>query len=104
DLACMRAKSASEVAGALMVRPALFGSPDVLWGPAIDGTELTDYPNGVLAKGGGAKVPIIVGTNKDEGNLFTYFWKLAFNADITDQQLADTLAIVFNPQQVQAIL
>ena len=104
DLACMRAKSTSEVAAALMTRPAILGSPGVSWGPVIDGTELTAAPNVVLANGGGARVPVIAGTTKDEGDLFTYLWKLAYTTDITEQQLLDALAILFTPQQVQAIV
>lgn len=104
DLACMRAKSADEVAAALQVRPGLFGSPGVSWGPVVDGAELTTTPNELLASGGGAQVPVIAGTTKDEGDLFTLLWKLAFGADITDQQIADTLAVLYTPQQVQAIL
>lgn len=39
-------------------------------GPVVDGDLLPDYPLDVLGHGGGAPVPLVVGTNRDEGTLF----------------------------------
>ena len=103
DLPCMRGKSTVDVAAALMTRPALLGSPGVGWGPAIDGTELPKVPNDAFASGGAAPVPVILGTNKDEGNLFTYLWKLTFNTDIVEKDVLDLLPIVYSTQQILAI-
>lgn len=103
DLQCMRGKSTAEVAAALMVRPALLGSPGVGWTPTIDGTELPKGPNDAFASGGAAPVPVMLGTNKDEGTLFTHLWRLAYNADITEQQVLDAMAILYSAQQIQSI-
>ena len=46
--------------------------PLMAWGPAIDGTKqgLLDLPLTLLRQGAFAKVPIIFGTNRDEGMIF----------------------------------
>ena len=42
-----------------------------MWAPAIDGVELTDSPAALIADGKVADVPMIMGTNRDEGSTFT---------------------------------
>jgi len=37
-----------------------------LWGPVVDGYDVTVYPTHLIAKGQHNKVPIIVGSNRDE--------------------------------------
>ena len=103
DLPCMRSKTATEVANALGVRPALFGKTGVSWSPTVDGVELPKVPNEAFAAGGAAPVPVILGTTKDEGNLFTYAWTLAFGHDITEQEVLEVLPMLYSPAQVQAI-
>jgi len=51
-------------------RPLL--APTMPWGHAIDGTEvgLADLPLELIRQGRGSKVPLIAGTNADEGTLF----------------------------------
>jgi para-nitrobenzyl esterase len=103
DLACMRSKSTDEVGNALMNRPALFGKMGVTWSPVIDGTELAKVPNDAFASGDAPQMPVLIGTNKDEGNLFTYAWLLAFGHEITQQDVLDLLPILFTAPQIQAI-
>jgi len=43
-----------------------------LWSVCIDGVNLMDTPANVLAAGKAAKVPMLFGTNRDEGSTFTY--------------------------------
>lgn len=43
-----------------------------LWSAVIDGVNLMDTPANTLAAGQAAKVPILFGTNRDEGSTFTY--------------------------------
>ena len=43
-----------------------------LWSPAIDNVELFGSPADLLADGKVAKVPMLFGTNRDEGSTFTY--------------------------------
>jgi para-nitrobenzyl esterase len=64
-LACLRGKSA----------PDLMASDDVAagtgFGPDIDGQFLTDQPRALFTAGNIAKVPYLLGSNTDEGTLFT---------------------------------
>ena len=39
-------------------------------GPVVDGDLVPDYPADVLRRGEGAPLPMIIGTNADEGTLF----------------------------------
>lgn len=48
--------------------PAL--SPLMPWGPAIDGVVLLDLPFETLKKGNFNRVPVVMGTNKNEGSIF----------------------------------
>lgn len=40
------------------------------WQPSIDGDVLPEHPLDVLARGEGADVPVLIGTNQDEGSMF----------------------------------
>jgi para-nitrobenzyl esterase len=102
--ACMRAKSADDVASALKVRPALFGSPGVLWPPVVDGTELPHAPNDAFAGGQAAPVPVILGTNRDEGDLFTAVWASAFGHELTEDEITTALHVVYSDAASRAIL
>jgi len=65
-VACLRGKSISDLlsgAGNPLGTPA--------WIPAIDGTVLTEPTKTALQTGRYNKVPLLSGTNKDEGRLFT---------------------------------
>ena len=42
-----------------------------LWAPVIDGVELTASPPDLLDAGKVARVPILIGTNRNEGSTFT---------------------------------
>jgi para-nitrobenzyl esterase len=74
ELSCMRAKDAATVMTALPGRRALIGPTGVDWGPVADGVVLPATPIDSLRAGHFAKVPVILGSNHDEGNLFTYLW------------------------------
>ena len=50
-----------------------------LLGPVVDGDLLPGYPLDVLREGGGHPLPLIIGTNADEGTLFQ--WMRAIRAD-----------------------
>jgi carboxylesterase type B len=41
----------------------------LMWSPAVDGTYITGQP---IASAGSLSVPLLVGTNRDEGSYFTY--------------------------------
>lgn len=59
-LSCLRAKPADDVQAAR----------GLAWGPVIDGFVLQDEPMKLFASGSFAKVPILLGTNKNEGTFF----------------------------------
>jgi para-nitrobenzyl esterase len=71
-LACMRGKSTAEVLAAvplpsfnlrgLMMQP--------IWWATLDGVEVPDEPYAMLQRGEFTKVPVLIGTNRDEGSFF----------------------------------
>jgi para-nitrobenzyl esterase len=67
DLTCMRAASAGQVLAALPTKQGYVVSPGVWWGPVVDGTTLPLVPLEALRRGQGARVPLILGWNRDEG-------------------------------------
>ncbi len=71
DMTCLRAKSVDAVLRALPLKRGFILPPGVWWGPVVDGIELPAVPLHTLRAGGGAKVPVIVGWNRDEGSLHT---------------------------------
>jgi para-nitrobenzyl esterase len=71
-LGCMRGKSSDEVLHA--VPQPMFNlrglAMQPVWWPAIDGVELPDEPYALLQAGSFAHVPLLIGTNRDEGSFF----------------------------------
>ncbi|MGG7509520.1 carboxylesterase/lipase family protein [Plantibacter sp. YIM 135249] len=67
---------ALSTAGLLSASDALFAqvpqrSPGTIaFAPVVDGTLVTDYPVRVFREGHAHRVPLIIGTNKDESSLF----------------------------------
>ncbi|HLS09967.1 carboxylesterase/lipase family protein, partial [Lentibacillus sp.] len=52
--------------------------PPMALGPVIDGLVIPEHPERAIAKGAAKDIPILIGTNKDEYRLFTFFdptWK-----------------------------
>ena len=103
DLACMRGKSTTDVANALGVKRALFSTEGVSWSPTVDGAELPKVPNEAFAAAAATPVPVIIGTNKDEGNLFTYAWNITFGHDITEAEVLAVERTFYSEQQIKAI-
>lgn len=68
-LACVRAKGADEIIKALPLGDFLAGG-GASWGLVIDGWNLPDRPDKLIAAGKFEKVPTILGLNADEGTLF----------------------------------
>eukprot|EP01099_Mayorella_cantabrigiensis_P004543 TRINITY_DN3420_c0_g1_i1.p1 TRINITY_DN3420_c0_g1~~TRINITY_DN3420_c0_g1_i1.p1 ORF type:complete len:585 (-),score=131.46 TRINITY_DN3420_c0_g1_i1:914-2581(-) len=73
-LSCLRSKSAFDVLTAQPVGNGFRSRlvPYYYWGPNIDNTTsgLKDYPVFVIASGDWARVPLIAGSNQDEGSIF----------------------------------
>jgi len=73
-LACLSSKTTKELTDAeRSVSPPtsnLFAN--LGWGPAVDNDEITEDPLVLFAKGKHAKVPVVGGSNTDEGIVFVY--------------------------------
>jgi para-nitrobenzyl esterase len=69
-LACLRGKKADEVLVALPGKKGLISGDGVNWFPMVDGYNIPDQPSALLDAGKVAKVPVVLGTNKNEGTLF----------------------------------
>jgi para-nitrobenzyl esterase len=73
DLTCVRGKTAEEVLKALPGRKALVGPGDS-WFPLVDGALIPSTPLAAITSGSWANVPVILGTNANEGELFLFLW------------------------------
>jgi len=69
--ACMRSKSTAEVLNAIPASPISVGTR--VWFPVADGYVIPSQPADAIAAGHLKKVPLINGSNRDEGTLFAAF-------------------------------
>jgi len=69
-LACVRGKSTEEVMRALPQSSDFLFGKGASWFPVVDGWNLPDRPNKLLASGSFARVPTLLGANADEASLF----------------------------------
>jgi para-nitrobenzyl esterase len=70
---CLRSKTTAQVMTAI---PAgLIDTGDLVWTPAVDGRLIPNQPAAVIASGHFNKVPVINGSNRNEGSLFLAFRK-----------------------------
>ena len=65
---CLRAKPLDQVLRALPVGTEQFAETGrTHWGPIVDGLVIPDQPRWLYESGGFSRVPIIIGSNRDEG-------------------------------------
>jgi para-nitrobenzyl esterase len=89
----MRTRTRDQVLNALPI-----GSDQVLegqrvqWSPVVDGLELPDQPRMLFESGAFARVPLMIGTNRDEGWVYV---DRSFPAGLTAAQYDNTLATEF---------
>ena len=76
--ACMRSRNMTEV---LQASDHLPGKGLTDWSPTVDGVEFTNYVQLLAAAGDIANVPVLFGTNKNEG---TQFCNLHYTANETE--------------------
>eukprot|EP00756_Hemistasia_phaeocysticola_P019260 Hpha_TRINITY_DN15648_c1_g14::TRINITY_DN15648_c1_g14_i1::g.99755::m.99755 len=93
-LSCLRALP---LAAALSSAGAMLGT---WWWPAIDGTTLPASPVELAARGEAADVPLMLGTNENEGTIFVTF----FGSLLTNSSLDVALGDSFDPSVVQNVL
>ena len=97
--ACLRGKTAGELVAALPFRRGLLLPPGVWWGPIVDGVELPRIPMDAIRAGDFARVPLVIGTARDEGTLHT----LAYDA-VSPDQLAWFVRTTFGDAAVAPVL
>lgn len=97
---CLRQKTPGELTTALPLRKEIIFGEGVSWGPSVDGVELPDQPKAILAAKKQAKVPLLLGSNADEGTLFIK----VLGAHFPDAaSLESTLATAFSPAFATAL-
>src|SRR5512139_436665 len=67
-VACLRGKPAGDFGGDFL---SMWGLNDLSWTPVIDGKVIKESTGSAIRSGRYTKVPLIVGSNKNEGRLFT---------------------------------
>ncbi len=98
-VACLRGKSADALASALPFKRGLLLPPGVWWGPIVDGVELPRMPLAAIRAGDFARVPLIIGTTRDEGTLHTMSYK-----EVTTDELAGFVRGVFGDAAVARVV
>ena len=71
DLAALRAKSADAIVNTGGVKADVFFGAGDYYGPIVDGWVIPNDPESIYGAGQQAAVPLLVGTNADEGSVFT---------------------------------
>jgi para-nitrobenzyl esterase len=92
-LACLRSKTRDQVLNALPIgMDQILEGQRVQWGPVVDGLDLPDQPRALFASGAFVRVPLMVGTNRDEGWPFV---DRSFPGGLTPEQYDAALATEF---------
>jgi len=71
NLAALRLRSTTEIVQAAAFQTGFIFDARPSYGPIVDGWVITEDPSVAFAAGHQASVPFIVGTNADEGSVFT---------------------------------
>ena len=69
-LECLRGKTPDEALLALPGKVGEIGPDGAAWVPVIDHVNIDDQPSALLAAGKFTKMPVILGSNRDEGVIF----------------------------------
>lgn len=91
EVRCLRGKSTSDLVNATQI----ISSTGLAWGPVIDGTVIPESPADALAAGRYNHVPLIEGTNLNEGRLFVALvYNLAKLGPATPADLRATIPVL----------
>ena len=92
-LTCLRAKTRDQILRALPTGTEQFAETDrTHWGPVVDGLEIPAQPRTLYEVGAFSRVPIIIGSNRDEG----WTWvNRSFSGVMTDAQYESALETEF---------
>jgi para-nitrobenzyl esterase len=102
-MSCLRAAPPLQVISALPTREAEFGATGDTFGPVVDGTTIPMIPLDAIKAEKYAKVPTILGTNVNEGDLFMYLWKVDMGAPPSPADVRASLTVLFSAAQVDQI-
>jgi para-nitrobenzyl esterase len=92
-LTCLRSRTRDQILNALPIgMDQIVEGARVQWGPVVDGWELPDQPRALFEGGAFAHVPLLLGTNRDEGWLFV---ERSFTGEVTEAEYDRTLANEF---------
>ncbi|APR84208.1 Carboxylesterase, type B [Minicystis rosea] len=69
-LECLRGKTPDEILLALPGKVGEIGPDGAAWVPVVDQFNIADQPSKLLAQGKFTKMPVILGSNRDEGTIF----------------------------------
>jgi para-nitrobenzyl esterase len=94
-LACLRGKDEVEVRQALPLRKGLFFGEGAFWQPAVDGVFLPGQPALRVRAGDSHRVPLLIGSNGDEGSLLRF---LAYPGDIDEATFTAFVGTAFGGQ------
>jgi para-nitrobenzyl esterase len=95
-LACLRSKTRDQVLRALPIdADQILEGRRVQWGPVVDGVEIPDQPRQLFESGVFHRVPVIVGTNRDEGWPFV---DRSFSNELTSEQYTALLETEFGAE------
>ncbi len=97
---CLRAKTPAQLVTALPLKAEIIFGEGVSWGPNVDGVELPSQPREALAAKQQAKVPLLLGSNRDEGTMFVK----VLGAHFEDAAAIEaTMAKAFSPAFASAL-
>ncbi|NMC71505.1 MAG: carboxylesterase family protein [Myxococcales bacterium] len=91
-LACLRAKPAAEILGALPLRLGMFFGEGALWAPVIDGWNLAAEPSHAVRDGGPRDLEVLLGSNGREGSLIRM---MTYPTGLTADAYEDFVELVF---------
>jgi para-nitrobenzyl esterase len=94
-LACLRSSTPAQVALALIqgVQPVVEPTNRVFWEPIVDGFVIPDQPRTLFEQGEFTAVPVIIGSNRDEG--WGNFITRSFPAPVTLAQYENWVGTEF---------
>ncbi len=101
-LTCLRSKTRAEVLLAFPNGQQEFAeTPRVAWGPVVDGLDIPDQPRRLYESGAFNRVPLIIGTTRDEGWIYV---DRSFPAGLTEEQYEAAVTAEFGAADAPAIL
>lgn len=80
-VACLEAKPWQTLV-AVQGDVTMFHQGTALWSPVVDGVEILSEPHVLASHGQWAKVPVLLGTNHDEGTIFNPLPRNCSDADV----------------------